>query len=354
MPVPAQRDPEEARIAIRNWLATKLPATRDLDVGQLGGPAATGFSNETLIFDATWTDAGSPQQQGFVVRVEPTGYTIFLESAFEDQYNVMRTLSEKTDVPIPEMFWLERDPAILGAPFFVMGKIDGQVPPDSPAYHVSGWVTEIEPEQRAQMWWSGLEAMVKIHQVDWRGLGLDFLDKAARGPAGLDQQLAYYEEYFDWAAAGKPHPLATRALEWLRVNRPDDELLALCWGDARIGNMIFADFNCAAVLDWEMVTLGNPEQDLGWWLFLDRYLSEGQGGAARLAGFPSHDDTVARYEELTGRPVRNLHYYKVFAGFRFSIVMLRIAEMVIQYELMPPDTDMGVNNDVTRLLATLL
>ena len=64
--------------------------------------------------------------------------------------------------------------------------------------------------------------------------------------------------------------------------------------------MIFDDHRCVAVLDWEMVTLGPWEQDLAWWLFLDRHHSEGLG-VPRLEGFPSHRDTVAHYERLMGR-----------------------------------------------------
>jgi aminoglycoside phosphotransferase (APT) family kinase protein len=145
--------------------------------------------------------------------------------------------------------------------------------------------------------------------------------------------------------------VAEAALGWLHANRPEpDDPLGLCWGDARIGNMIFDHDRCVAVLDWEMVTLGPWEQDLAWWLFLDRHHSEGLG-VPRLEGFPSHADTVARYEELMGRRVRNLDYYTVFAGFRFAVVMIRVIAMAVAFGLLPPDTDMGTNNIVTRLLA---
>jgi aminoglycoside phosphotransferase (APT) family kinase protein len=137
-------------------------------------------------------------------------------------------------------------------------------------------------------------------------------------------------------------------------NRPaTDEPRALCWGDSRIGNIIFKDYRAAAVLDWEMVTLGDPAQDLGWWLFLDRHHAEGSG-APRLPGFPSRDATVARWVERTGRSAAELEFYEVFAGFRFAVVMVRLATLLVQYELMPPDTDLASNNAVTRLLATIL
>ena len=81
----------------------------------------------------------------------------------------------------------------------------------------------------------------------------------------------------------------------------------LLWGDARIGNIIFDGTRPAAVLDWEMVTLGSPEMDLAWSIFLDRHHSEGMG-LPRLEGFPSYEETVERYEALTGFEVQDLHY----------------------------------------------
>jgi aminoglycoside phosphotransferase (APT) family kinase protein len=80
MPIPQQRDPEVTRQRLRDWLATKLPEAKGLDLSTLGGPAASGFSNETIIFDATWTGDAGPQREGYVIRVQPTGYTVFYES----------------------------------------------------------------------------------------------------------------------------------------------------------------------------------------------------------------------------------------------------------------------------------
>jgi aminoglycoside phosphotransferase (APT) family kinase protein len=352
VPVPQQRDLKVARAALQTWLADRLDAD-DVTLSDISGPAFTGFSNETLLFDAEWTAAGERRRQGMVARVKPTGYTIFLESVFEEQYRVMEALG-RTDVLVPAVIGYEHDDSVLGAPFFVMEKIDGRIPEDSPPFHAEGWVTEIQPAERATMWWSGIEQMASVHQTEWRTLGLDFLDDPKRGRPGLEQQLNYYAEYLEWAAGGRPQPVTEAAFEWLQTNRPKpDEPIGLCWGDARIGNMIFDHHRCAAVLDWEMVTLGRWEQDLAWWLFLDRHHSEGTG-VPRLAGFPSHAETVARYEALMGRPAEFLDYYAVFAGFRFAVVMIRVIAMAVAFELLPPDTDMGTNNIVTKLLSQML
>ncbi|HSS08978.1 MAG TPA: phosphotransferase, partial [Acidimicrobiales bacterium] len=129
---------------------------------------------------------------------------------------------------------------------------------------------------------------------------------------------------------------------------------ALCWGDARIGNMIFdGDCKVQAVLDWEMVALGDPVQDLAWWLFLDRYQSEGYG-APRLTGFPTREATIRRWEELTARSADQIDWYERWAAFRFGVVMIRIAQLLIHFELLPPDSDLERNNGVTQLIDQLL
>ena len=356
MPIPQQRDLEQARKALTQWLSGELVDATDVELSEVTGPAFTGFSNETLMFDARWVDGNGPQQRGMVVRVKPTGHTVFLESEFEVQYRTMQILGSSTDVPVPGLVGYEEDAAILGAPFLVMDKIEGRIPTDDPPYHTGGWLTEARPEERASIWWSGLEAMSRIHRLDWRALQLDYLDKPQRGRPGFEQQLHYYEEYFDWARAGQANPVAEAGLEWIKAHAPGpDEPAEFCWGDARIGNMIVNEGACVAVLDWEMVTLGNPVQDLAWWLFLDRHHSEGMG-VPRLAGFPSHDETVQRWQELTGRTTseRELQFYEIFAAFRFAVVMQRLGRMIIDSGLLPADSDFGVDNTVTQLLAKSL
>ena len=353
MPIPAQRDPELTSRQLEAWLARRMPGATDLAVSGIAPPSFTGFSSDTLLFDLAWREDGVARRRGLVARIRPSGYTVFPEYDLPQQYRIVRALAERSDVPVPDALWLEPDEDVLGAPFFVMAKVDGRIPGDNPTYHTAGWVTEVAPAERAAMWWHGLEVLARIHRLDWRTLGLDVLATHIPGPPGVDRQIAYYERFLAWAARGRPQPTAEAALAWLRRHQPRDEPVGFCWGDARIGNMIFDAGRCVAVLDWEMATLGNPEQDLGWWLFLDRHHSEGIG-VPRLDGFPSRADTVARYEELTRRRVQHLEFYEVFAGFRFAVIMCRIAQMMIAFDVLPADSDMETNNIVTQLLARML
>jgi aminoglycoside phosphotransferase (APT) family kinase protein len=361
MPIPEQRDLEQARETLAAWLAKQLPDATNVQVGPISGPATTGFSNETLLFDASWVKDGATVTESLVLRVKPTQHTVFLEADFEQQYLVLRTLRERSDVPVPHVHWYEADERVLGAPFFVMGKVEGRAPEDSPPYTVEGWLLdEATPDQRRTLVESGLEAMARVHAVDWRLLDLGVLTKPQYGRLGFEQQLRYYERSYTWAedAAGYPAPAVARAtLDWIQRHAPtDDPEITLCWGDARINNQLFGpDYRVRAVLDWEMVTLADPMMDLGWWLFLDRHFHEGMP-APRMEGFPTRDDMVAHYERASGRAARDLDFYEIFAGLRFAVVMIRIATLVTEFGLMPIEAaeDMSANSAVTRVLADLL
>jgi aminoglycoside phosphotransferase (APT) family kinase protein len=106
-----------------------------------------------------------------------------------------------TGVPVPRVFWQEPDPRFLGAPFYLMERIDGRIPDDNPTYHMAGWMTEIAPEERAAIWWSGIENLARIHRLDARTLAL--LPEPPSGQTPLDGQLAYWDRYLDWISAGR-------------------------------------------------------------------------------------------------------------------------------------------------------
>ncbi|MBO2448285.1 phosphotransferase family protein [Actinomadura barringtoniae] len=346
MPVPDQRDPEVTRAVLTTWLDRHLPGVR---IPMIETPKTSGFSSETLIFDAEHEG----EHEALVARVAPAHYQIFPEPRFEEQYRLMRTLDEHTDIPVPPIRWYEPSPDLLGAPFFVMGRIDGDVPTDMPPYHQDGWVTQVPDQERTEMWWRPLEILARLHKLDVEALGLGFLDQPAWGATGLDQRLNYYEHYLHWAYPG-PQEIALKALDWLKANKIDEpDPPRLLWGDARIGNIIFQKGEPRAVLDWETAMLGAPEEDLAWYMFLDRHHSEGIG-VPRLSGFPSYEDTIARYEELLGRPLRDMAYYEILSGFKFSVIMARIGQAMIDFEWIEPDNDFPYNNNCTQLLSRIL
>lgn len=347
MAAPVQRDPDKTAADLTAWLRGRFPDVGEIVITKVHAPPGSGFSGETLLLDTTFDGADRP----LVVRVAPTTYTVFLEPDFEGQYEVMRVLSERTDVPMPTMLALETDPSVLGATFSLMDRVVGEAPPDAPPYTTEGWVFDATPEQQARMLDSGLRAMAAVQTSDWRALGLDFV---RRDP------FDYLERYYAWALAEDPHenPTMEAVMAWLREHRPPDlpeDELALCWGDARPGNQLYRDFEVVAVLDWEMVEIGDPIMDLAWWQFLDRYQTVGQG-VAPLPGFPSEDEVIARWSQLTGRTVdpEVFRSYLVFAGARFGVVMMRLAANFKKFGLLPADNPMARANPVLALVAAEL
>ena len=355
MPTPWKRDLKDTRRILETWMRTKLPGASELAVSELVEPQSSGFSNETLLFDAAWTERGQRRSEPLVIRIQPTGYQVFPEYDLGLQFRTMELLGP-TDVPVPRVLWLEQEQTdLLGAPFYVMGRVEGRVPEDNPPYHAGGWLTEIEPEERRAIWLAGFDCMARIHRLDPAEAGFSFLDRPELAEEPLDQEIVYYERYLEWAARGREQPTAEAALDWIKKHKPTGEPTGLVWGDARIGNIIFDGTRPAAVLDWEMVGLGSPEQDVGWAIFLDRHHSEGIE-TPRLEGFPSYDETIAYYEEQSGREVKHLHFYQAFTGFRFAVIMMRLAQQMVHYELMDEATgrEFERNNTVTRLLAKIL
>ena len=129
------------------------------------------------------------------------------------------------------------------------------------------------------------------------------------------------------------YPLIERTLAWLDANRPPEGDPVLNWGDARIGNMLYADFEPVAVLDWEMATVGPREVDLAWMIFLDTFFDDlaERFEMPPLVGFMDTADVVAEYERLTGHTVQALEWYSVLAALRFAIVSVRTSTRGIAY-----------------------
>jgi aminoglycoside phosphotransferase (APT) family kinase protein len=130
MPVPDQRDPEVTRATLQTWLTSQLPAADGVLVDAVQTPANTGFSAETLMFDAHWREPGQPdiRRDRLVAKVAPTGFQIFPEPRFAEQFRLLSILAG-TQIPVPAVHRHEPDPAVLGAPFYVMSRVDAMSRP---------------------------------------------------------------------------------------------------------------------------------------------------------------------------------------------------------------------------------
>jgi aminoglycoside phosphotransferase (APT) family kinase protein len=327
MPVAGQLEPEELKAALGPWIARQMPDASDVRIVDVEIPQSSGFSNETFLVDAAWSDDDGDHEAELVVRSQAQSNVLFPEADLvNQQFRTMQLLGEHTDVPVARMRWAETDPAVLGRPFFVMDRLHGLVPGDSPPYTVSGFVTEMDPDTRHEWHRNAIEAMARVHAVDWKAVGFDYLDQRHHGALGPEQRHNYLDHYRCWTLRDAPHPVIDPAWEWLDAHWPDDgEHVELCWGDARPGNEMFDGTEVIGVFDWEMVSLGNGESDLGWWLFLQRFHTDGNG-VSLPEGMLDRAETVAEWERLRGRRAEHVDFYERLGGFQFCLVMVRLAE----------------------------
>ena len=310
--------------------------------------ASGGYSNITLLGELH----GPAQPQAIVVRIQPEGAAVFPDCDVQAQYRTMQLL-QGSGLPVPPLLGLEMDPAVLGAPFFIMGRLPGQVPNENPLYHLEGWFHDLPPPQLRQHWFAGIDGIAALSRLDWRALGFSFLMPAA-GESPLARQLGDYRDMLHWSEglSGRTYPLLWRCLQWLEAHAPQDEPVSLSWGDAKLGNCVFKDGQLSGMLDWERPALANPVDDLSWWLMLDESLCTGYG-VPRLAGLPSREETVAHWERASGFGAQDLPYYDVLSAWRFAIVMTRIGHIFTQRGWVPPEAEMDLRNGGSRLVELL-
>jgi len=358
-PTEDRRDAESYRRALESWMRGQRPEFESLHVSDLEMPTATGFSNETVFFSASWSDDGGTVSQRYVARIEPRDGGMFpvqtpaTAISVELQHRIMNAVAETGVAPIPATLPFEGDPSVLGRPFFVMEYVPGKIPAEVPRYTLEGFlVDEATPAQRERMVRSGLENMAALHRLDWREVGLDWLDASGEGRPSLEVQLALYRDYALRELAGREHPVMMRALDWLDANAREAPV-GLSWGDARIGNMIWQDYRCAAILDWEAAALAPPEADIGWWVMFDR-MSFDDMNAPRMEGYPTREEMVAYWGELTGRRVDDIRYWEIFGAARFCAIFIRLGDRFVRAGLTPAESNVAVQNLVSGALARLL
>jgi aminoglycoside phosphotransferase (APT) family kinase protein len=322
-PTPLIEDIDGTRHKLESWISSNRG--RDVRIEELSIPEATGMSNVTLLFDITWDEDGQQRSEPLVARLQPAiERPVFPDYDLSLQYEVMDAVGRCSDIPVPELCGLETDNSLLGVQFYLMKRAEGRIPTDMPPYNMDGWMMhETSLEKRQHLWRTSVDTMARFHQLDYQEMGFGKLLVPGKTP--LQQQLIYWENYLNWALEGAGHAIGQRALDWLQANQPNEEPTVLCWGDARLGNIIFKPSldGIAAVLDWEMAVLGNPVQDLAWFNYLDATFAEGLG-MPRLDGLPTYEQTIAQWEQASGFSARDYDYYQIFAGMRFGLIMSRI------------------------------
>ena len=361
-PTTFTRDLEQTRKAFETWLGERRPDVDAVRVSDLVIPESTGMSSETLLFDAVWTEEGRERVEPFVARVapDPANVPVFREYDLAGQFAMMRQVALHTSVPVPRVHWLERDPAVLGAPFFVMERRYGRVPPDLMPYPFGGnWLFDASPAEQRTLQDATIAVLAELHAIDEPAARFPFLDLQRPEPTALGRHVADWEDYYRWIVAdGLRSPLIEACLAWLHDHWPaHDSGAVFNWGDSRVGNVMYRDFRPIAVLDWEMAAIAPPELDLTYCIYLHRMFEDAASryGGAGMPSFMTRDDVLAEYERLTGHTPRDFEWYAFWNATRYAMISARIGRRSARFGEAPlPDDidDVIMNRDaLERMLA---
>lgn len=340
------RDLNALQERLAAWLATKLGPGSDPLVANLRNPATTGMSSETLLFDLSWREQGELRSGSFVGRLPPPAdaFPVFPRYDFDLQVGVMRLVRKYSTVPAPKVRWYEPDPAALGVPFFIMEMLAGEAPSDNPPYVFGGWLHDARAEDQTRLQEHIIGIMAALHAIRAPAEETAFLLPRHAGETPLRRHFAGEKAYYEWGRSGRRFPLVERLFAWLEEHWPRDEgEPVVCWGDARIGNVLWKDFAPVAVLDWEMATWCPREIDVAWTILLHSYF---QAIAAMfgwpsvpMSGFMRRDDVIAGYERIAGRPLRNMDFYLAYDLLRMALVDIRTSQRRVLFGEMPEPDD---------------
>ena len=343
-------DAQAKKSKLEAWLRNKLPSADKVSVSNLK-KAAGGYGSEIHFFDLLLQEGGQEKTERLVIREEPMVFRVFPEYHIAREFDTMKSLQD-SDIPVPKMYWLETDGTVLGAPFYIMGEVDAEVlDPQQFGDEPHGPLYQARPEGRLNIYRQVLEVMARIHSVDCTRLAqFSHEDLPGSSVDALDEQMDFYQGMAQWAEV-EPRSLVDSAFDWLRKNRPEPGHMSICWGDARLGNLMYRDGEIASVLDWDMTHIGVPETDLAWFLAVDWLTGESGLRGARWEGVPGREEKIQLYEKALGRKLEDFFYHEVFAFLKLGIIFWRVVKNIpgVPPEYIPENPAMSKLANMLRL-----
>jgi aminoglycoside phosphotransferase (APT) family kinase protein len=335
----SSRDLTALPTVMSQWLSTVMPGGAVPEITVESGVDSNGMSSETIILTGRWDQDGQRREQKFVARVAPAAEDVPVFSSYrmDHQFDVIRLVGEKTDVPVPPVRWLEPTGSVLGTQFFLMDYVDGRVPPDVMPYTFGGnWFADAPLESQRELQDSTVEVIAKLHAIPEPEKVFGFLDDGSE-PNALRRNFNWLKSWYQFAVPDIGRSaLVEQSLEWLEENWPEDTAATdsvLVWGDSRVGNVLYDGFKPAAVLDWEMATLGPREMDVAWIIFAHMVFQE-LAGLAGLPGLPDvmrEEDVRTVYTEHSGVELGDLNWFYVYSGVIWCCVFMRTTARRVRF-----------------------
>ena len=278
---------------------------------------AVGFSWLTFAVPVDGLDGrdGTQGTQELILRLGPD-YGLFAPYSAAPQVLSLRSL-EGSAVPVPRVYWNSEDPAVLGAPFLFCEKASGDA--------VVPWVSATEPAldegYRRGLAEQFIDALAALHRVPWQSQPI----AAMAGGITVENAARVNVEYWEtqigrWAM--RPYPLAEWGIRWLKSHCPVAPHVAIVHGDYRTGNFLEQGGRITAILDWELVHLGDPHEDLGW-ASLPMYM----GGSKLICRLAEPEGFYARYSEKVGFEVSmaSVRYYQALSLLKLAATHMAAA-----------------------------
>ncbi|MDR7093098.1 phosphotransferase family protein [Hydrogenophaga laconesensis] len=271
-----------------------------------------GMSWVTIGFVAA--SLGEPPLE-LILRVgDPGG--LFSPYSSRPEYEALAALASVPGLPIPKAYEHSDDPGILGAPFVITQRVPGDTPTPWGGAHERG-----EAVNRS-LGRDFADALGAIHAFDWTNTPLAAWVDDSDGT--ITPQTTALHETRHWTrharlGLGPTPPQMHYAMHWLEANAPEAERITIVHGDYRVGNFLQQDGRITAILDWELVHLGDPHADLAW-----AGLRTFAAGTTRIGGLIERDEFYRRWEARTGLRVRpeKVRYYEVMVQFKMASMLM--------------------------------
>jgi aminoglycoside phosphotransferase (APT) family kinase protein len=307
--------PEEAAALDLPPLLVRRPLEAFLDANGLGAgpleaePVGEGHSNVTYLVrraGGTWVLRRPPRPP-----LPPSAHDVLREAR-------LLTAVQSTAARVPEVLATCDDEAVIGAPFYVMERVDGHVMTSEVPPALAGETRRIGEEL--------VDGLVEVHAVDWRACGLEGYGK----PTGyLDRQLRRFGGLWEHNRT-RELPVLDKLTTWLAEHRPESPEATIVHGDYRLGNTMFAPeapARLVAIFDWELATIGDPLADVGYLVATWSQHDDpddplrGLSAATRRPGFPTREQLIARYEERSGRSMSDVRWYMTLALWKSAVFL---------------------------------
>jgi aminoglycoside phosphotransferase (APT) family kinase protein len=312
------RRPEDATNNARPPLVVLEPLMAFLDAHGLGSGeleiAAVGEGHSNVTYLVRRDGAELILRRPPRPPLPPSAHDVLREA------RLLRALQD-TPARVPRVLAVGSDESVIGSPFYVMERVEGDViTTDMPA--------ELDnPTERRRTADQLVDALVEVHAVDWQAVGLEGFGK----PTGyLERQLRRFNGLWEINRT-REIPEVERVGTWLAQNLPESGPATIVHGDYRLGNTMFAagaPARLAAIFDWEMATIGDPLADVGYLCMMWTEAGDPAGGlrealgrVTRAEGFPNRAELIARYEEGSGRSMRDMRWYTTLAVWKSIVFM---------------------------------